>query len=71
MYVHSLTEKTDELKKCKEEFESKQTELNSEVEKLKYDNERCVTYIHIAVIFICMYAYVCTYVCICIIYVCM
>ena len=42
IYVCRLTEKTDELKKSKEELESIQAELKSQIEKLKNDNERCV-----------------------------
>ena len=42
IYVCRLTEKTDELKKGKEELESIQTELKNQIEKLKNDNERCI-----------------------------
>ena len=66
MYMRSLTEKTDELKKCREEFELKQTELKSQVEKLKKDNKRCV-HMYI-VIFTCIHAYMCIiYIILCII----
>ena len=64
----SLTEKTDELKECKEEFESKQTELKNEVDKLKNDNKRCVcTYIRSYIqVHVCIYVYIH----VCILYVC-